>query len=355
MNVAVLAAVFLAIGALAGFALGRRSRRTHSTAPVDVAVDAQLHAYLQSLAEFGNRVTPVWSAHVQTSRQQMETAVTGLVGKFGGIVSLLDVALNSSQDAMRDNVDDIFDTSRTRLGEVVTSLDSAVEEKRRTMDSMRAVAALSNEMKVMTTQVSRIAAQTRLLALNAAIEAARVGEVGKGFSVVAAEVRELADLSGATGERIEEMVDRATSAIANALTAAEVDAAVESAMVNDANEKVHSVLDSLLSFVSGLHDASADLGHTASEIKDEIAQSLVHFQFQDRIAQQLSHLTTGIDSFSDALRRAESDDAHQLEPIDSTTMLAELGDTYTMREEHQLHEAGTAVAAPQPESEIVFF
>ena len=175
---------------------------------------------------------------------------------------------------------------------------------------MRAVGALNDEMKVMTAQVSRIAAQTRLLALNAAIEAARVGEAGKGFSVVAAEVRELADLSGATGERIEEKADRATSAIANALAAAEAGAAVESAMVNDANEKVQSVLESLLTFVSSLHDASADLGHTAAEIKDEIAQSLVHFQFQDRIAQQLTHLTKGIDSFSEALHHAESEDAH---------------------------------------------
>ena len=115
MNVAVLAAVFAVVGALAGFALGRRSRRLPPTASADSVEDGQLHAYLQSLAEFGNRVTPVWSAHVQTSRQQMETAVTGLVDKFGGIVSLLDVALSSSQDAMRDNVDDIFDTSRARL------------------------------------------------------------------------------------------------------------------------------------------------------------------------------------------------------------------------------------------------
>ena len=306
-----------------------------------------------SLNAFGQDVTPVWSAHVESSRNQMEVAVGELVEKFAGIVGLLESALSSSQFAMADGHGQVFDTSRARLGEVVSALDSALEMKRRSLEGLRTLMNLNDEMKKMTSEVTRIAAQTHLLALNAAIEAERVGEAGRAFSVVAVEVRQLADLSGGTGRRIGQKSEEVSQAITEAFALAEVDARREETIVADANERVQSVLDDLLGLVAGLKDSSEQLSHAAGGITEEIGQSLVQFQFQDRIGQTLGHLRDCIDQFPRKLEQSLQGGPGGLEPLDSTALLESLKDSYTMAEEHDVHGSGTPVAVR--ETEITFF
>ena len=76
-------AVGVTLGA-AGYWLGRRSQPAGS--PAEIRDPAAVDDFVASLAAFGEQVSPVWSAQIESSRQQMEAAVNGLVGKFARIV-----------------------------------------------------------------------------------------------------------------------------------------------------------------------------------------------------------------------------------------------------------------------------
>ncbi len=96
-----------------------------------------------------------------------------------------------------------------RIGDKMTQISGAVSDTNRTilsfMDTMK-------EIYRALAVIDEISAQTNLLALNATIEAARVGEHGQGFSVVAGEIRKLADLSRSSTENIHQILDRISTA-----------------------------------------------------------------------------------------------------------------------------------------------
>src|SRR4051812_45119041 len=84
------------IGVLAGY--GTAWYRAGSAEPDRAAVPVEpVETYLNSMSEFGDSVIPLWSGHIQSSRDQMEAAVNDLTAKFATIVTLLDDALGSSR------------------------------------------------------------------------------------------------------------------------------------------------------------------------------------------------------------------------------------------------------------------
>lgn len=337
------------VGLLGGLILGRRAAgasasRGKAAAPIE--------EYLASVGEFGATIPKVWSGHIDSCREQMERAVTDLTTRFNAIVMLLDTVLSSVMTGDgAEGSGEIFDRSRDRLIDVVGTLTHALSSKQNVLGELRVLVDLNEDMKSMTAEVSRIAAQTHLLALNAAIEAARVGEEGAAFAVVAMEVRQLADLSGTTAQRIAERAEEVGAAIAATFGAAEESALLESGAVDDANTLVQSVIDDLMMLVNGYRGSSVTLTDAAEGIRREIGDSLVQFQFQDRIGQTLQHVRDSIETVTPLLRTPT--DTEPVEPLDVAALLRALEQTYTMAEERYTH--GSGEPAPVMDTEVTFF
>ena len=82
--------VLAALLAAAGLALGLRSAAQHRL------MEATIADYLSAQQDFGAQVAPVWSAHIESSREQMESAISSLSERFAGIVDKLDEAVHTA-------------------------------------------------------------------------------------------------------------------------------------------------------------------------------------------------------------------------------------------------------------------
>jgi methyl-accepting chemotaxis protein len=126
--------------------------------------------------------------------------------------------------------------------------------------------ARSREIGQIVETISGIAGQTNLLALNAAIEAARAGEQGKGFSVVAEEVRKLAEQSQAAAKKIAGLISQIQGDTDNAVTAivqgtSEVEAGVK--MVNAAGKAFQDIQALVLEVSSQINEISGSIREVA--------------------------------------------------------------------------------------------
>ena len=164
--------------------------------------------------------------------ENIEKVVNGI--KIVGDQSLIaQEAANNGQKVMQTNLEGM-----NAIKDQVILSSGKVEE----------MGNLSNNIGVILETITDIASQTNLLALNAAIEAARAGEAGKGFAVVADEVRKLAERSGSATKEIDQLVQTIQKAVEEAVSAmqksnAEVDRGVEYS--NQANHALTQIIESI--------------------------------------------------------------------------------------------------------------
>ena len=317
---------------------------------------------LDGLDRLCGNVLPVWVKQIDTARLQTEEAITALSGRFSGISEKLEAAVSASQQAAggiesrgSEGILGILNQSQRELDAVIASLNAAIDTKRATLEEIAQLPRFTAELRKMAEDVANIANQTNLLALNAAIEAARAGEAGRGFAVVADEVRKLSTLSGETGKRISEKVQAVNAAIAATVAATDQYARLDAETMDKAEVTVHNVLDQFRGAAGGLSESAAILQRESVGIRDEISDVLVSLQFQDRVSQILSHVTGDLAKLTQHLEGFEADrtGGRLSGSLDATAWLNDLAQTYTTAEQRVAHSGGRA-GGPK-DSEITFF
>ena len=236
----------------------------------------QLHVSSSQIAQ-SSQVQSEAASSTAAAVEQITASISSVAASTGEVRKLSEKSLSQTQQG-NQNVTEMIGEIHS-VQEAVNQIAGSVKEF---VDSTRAIAS-------MTQQVKEIAEQTNLLALNAAIEAARAGEQGRGFAVVADEVRKLAEKSAQSANEI----DRVTNSLNQKSTHVEetVQAGLRSLqMTQEHIERVSVVLteagESVTKASHGVNDIATSVGEqslASAEIAAHVEQ-IAHMSEENHAA-----------------------------------------------------------------------
>ena len=162
------------------------------------------------------------------------------------------------------------------------------------MKMVHAIDDISSQMDVafeLLKDVSSIANQTNLLALNAAIEAARAGEAGRGFAVVADEVRKLSQHSNRFSDEIKMVVGKAQADISAAKTVVSDMASKDMTDTISAKTRVDEMLQSVEVYNKSIDQEITKISSVSDQISESVAVAVRSLQFEDVVTQVIAYST----------------------------------------------------------------
>ncbi|MGX5221240.1 methyl-accepting chemotaxis protein [Pseudomonas segetis] len=170
---------------------------------------------LAATSEEMHAVTEGAAQTIQRQGHEIEMAATAVNEMSAAVEEVASNASSTSQ--MTSQSSDAAAAGKAQVDETVSAINLVVSNVEATSSEVQSLVVMATDISKVLDVIRAIAEQTNLLALNAAIEAARAGEAGRGFAVVADEVRALAHRTQQSTHEIEQMVSSIQTGTSNAV------------------------------------------------------------------------------------------------------------------------------------------
>lgn len=196
--------------------------------------------------------------HMTGQIQQLSSSADNMNGAAGNVMEQIKVGNHSVKKSIKEI--DVVKTDTEEVAGIIRSLGKASEE-------------IGGIIEI----INGIASQTNLLALNAAIEAARAGEAGRGFSVVADEIRELAEESTSSTEKIANLIKQIQRDVAGAVSKMDENLNTVNSSVKSIEEngkvfnEINEVAGELMKMIGKVRENANELADNSNKVAEVVA------------------------------------------------------------------------------------
>ena len=225
-----------------------------------------------------------------------------LIGQCGQQKEHIARSVESSRN-LAESTRTKVENNKELIAAIQMQLESEIAETRANFERIRHLSGEVFALTPLIKMITSIAQQTNLLALNAEIEAARAGSAGRGFSVVAVEVRKLAVLSTKAAAEIAEKIYS---------THKNVEAELKRAQASLKEKEASAAMSHLVSDLEGMQHEFASNGDLLLDVicgvetsygntVERLSEAMGHIQFQDVMRQRLGHVQEALAQMSEHL------------------------------------------------------
>ncbi|MBO0492018.1 methyl-accepting chemotaxis protein [Pseudomonas sp. Marseille-Q1929] len=262
---------------------------------------AKIHDLIERVGHTVSQVE-VQAGQVETVSAQSNHAVSGQRSQIEQVATAMNQMSSTAQEVARSaaaavssahSVNDETVSGRSLVQSQQGSIARLASEIDQSVRVINQLATDSQSISSVLEVIKSIAEQTNLLALNAAIEAARAGEQGRGFAVVADEVRTLARRTQHSTEEIEQMISRLHSGVAAAVKAMGSSHEMANGTVGQ-SEKVQQALENILGAVGMIVDQNQQIAAAVEQqtaVAHDIDQNIVEINRAGEHAAHGAHQT----------------------------------------------------------------